>query len=250
MAIWQDKIADIIAACNFGSIYNTARTTSLPNLGLTVYNQAQDYLIMYKPWRDLRVVAQLTLASDRSVTIPADFGECRFCYTDPAVIGKPMYFYYLNANDVTMRYSEKVTTDPVTGAKTMTFQFPPTVFIPQNPYIVYSKVLPNATQDDINSGKISFFPMNVMLVVMKKYLQDFYGVAANQDPNWINNRMAEELRLFESYAYQNNEPLDMSIHDRFGNPVFIQGMSLDGSKPRLTRPSPFLPTTFFTGGTG
>jgi hypothetical protein len=85
--------------------------------------------------------------------------------------------------------------------------------------------------------------------VAKKLLQDYYGVAANQDPNWINERVQEELSMFEGYAYNNNMALDLSVKDRFGNPVFIQGASLDGSKPRLNRPSPFLPSTFFSGGT-
>ena len=68
-------------------------------------------------------------------------------------------------------------------------------------------------------------------------------------PNWINERVQEELSMFEGYAYNNNMALDLSVKDRFGNPVFIQGASLDGSKPRLNRPSPFLPSTFFSGGT-
>lgn len=248
--IWSDTIGDILTAINASSIYNTARTTTPANFDIVLYNQAQDWLCMYKPWRDLRVVAQLTLDANRAITLPSDFGEARFSYTDPAGIGKPMYFYYLNHNDVAMRYTENVTTDGTTGAKTIKFQFPPTVFIPQNPYVVYSKVLPNVTVADRTSGKFSFFPINIMLAVVRKIRQDYYGIAGNEDPNRIDKRLEEELRMFEAYAYQSNTPLDLSIHDRFGNPVFITGMSLDGSKPRLSRPSPFLPSTFFSGGTG
>jgi hypothetical protein len=217
---------------------------------LTVYNQAQDWLCFYKPWRDLRVVTQLTLDSYRKITMPSDYGMALFVYTDPSNIGKPMYFYTLNDNDVARRYTEEVTIDSTTGARTIKFAFPPTVFIPSNPYVVYSKVLANATQDEVTAAtKLSFYPLGLMLVVAKKILQDYYGVAANQDPNWINLRVAEELRMFEGYAYNNNMTLDLAVKDRFGNPVFIQGASLDGSKPRLNRPSPFLPSTLFSGGT-
>ena len=249
--IWRDKISDILIAINAQSVYNTARTTTPSNLGLVVYNQAQDWLCMYKPWRDLRVKVQLPLDSERKITMPDNFGCVIMVYTDPSNIGKPMYFYTLNNNDVAMRYTEEATQDETTGIRTLKYCFPPTVYVPQNPYVEYSKTLPNATQEEVDAKtKSSFFPLNVMLVVVKKILQDYYGVAANQDPNWISLRVIEELSLLESYAYNNNSPLDLSIKDRFGNPVFIQGMSLNGQKPRLSRPSPFFPSTFFTGGTG
>jgi hypothetical protein len=247
--VWKDKISDILVAINAQSVYNANRSTTPARLDIIVYNQAQDWLCMYKPWRDLRVVTQLTLDNDRKVTMPADFGCCQFVYTDPSNIGKPMYFYTLNDNDVARRYTEEVTVDGTTGTRTIKFCFPPTVFIPSNPYVVYSKVLDNITSADDTSNKYSFFPINVMLVVVKKILQDYYGVPANQDPNWINQRVREELRIFEGYAYNNNVAMDWSVKDRFGNPVFIQGTSLDGSKPRLNRPSPFLPSTFYSGGT-
>lgn len=248
--LWHDTISEILTAINAQSIYNTARTTTPTNLGLVVYNQAQDWLCMYKPWRDLVTITQLTLNSDKKITMPTDFGYCLEVYTDPANIGKPMYWYYKDHNDVAMRYTEETTIDGTTGARTIKFAFPQAGFIPANPYVKYSKVLSNATSADSTSGKYSFFPINIMLVVVKLVLQDYYGVAANQDPNWINKRVSEELRMLEAYAYNNNVPLDMSIKDRFGNPVFIMGMSMDGSKPRLNRPSPYVPSTFFSGGTG
>lgn len=247
--LWHDTISEILAAINSQSVYNTARTTTQANLGLVVYNQAQDWLCMYKPWRDLRVVVQLPLSTDRKITMPTDYGSCVHVYTDPANIGKPMYQYYLNHIDVARRYTEEATVDGATGVRTIKFCFPPTVFIPQNPYVVYQKVLSKATQADSDSGKLSFFPINIMLVVVKKILQDYYGVAANQDPNWINLRVNEELKMLEGYSYNNNVPLDLSIHDQFGNPVFITGNTLNGAKPRLNVPTPFVPSTFFSGGT-
>jgi hypothetical protein len=247
--LWRDKISDILIAINAQSVYNTARTTTPSNLGLVVYNQAQDWLCMYKPWRDLRVKIQLALDNERKITMPDDFGCVIDVYTDPANIGKPMCFYYLNCADVAMRYTEEATQDDITGVRTLKFAFPPTVFVPQNPYVEYSKALPNVTQEIADTGKYSFFPLNVMLVTVKKILQDYYGVAANQDLNWITLRVVEEVGLLESYAYNNNSPLDLTIKDRFGNPVFIQGMGLNGQKPRLSRPSPFLPSTFWSGGT-
>jgi hypothetical protein len=247
--IWKDTIADILTAINGQAIYNTARTTTPPNLSLSIFNQAQDWLCMYKPWRDLRVLTQLVLDANKKITMPADFGCCIHVYTDPTNIGKPMYQYYLNHIDIARRYTEEVTVDDTTGIRTIKFCFPPTIFIPSNPWVVYSRVLSNATTEESTAGKYSFFPKNIMLVVVKKMLQDYYGEAANQDPNWINLRINEEMKMFEAYAYNNNVPLDLSIHDQFGNPVFIGGGSLDGSKPRLNRPSPFLPSTLYSGGT-
>jgi hypothetical protein len=250
MAIWSDTISSVLAAINAQAIYNTSRTTTPANLGLVVFNQAQDYLCMYKPWRDLQVLTQLALSTDRKITMPDDYGYCIEVYTDPSGLGKPMYWYYLNHHDIAMRYTEEVTYDSVTGTKTIKFAFASTVYIPENPYVRYSKVLADATQAEVDAAtKKSYFPINIMLVVAKKILQDYYGVAANQDPNWINNRVAEEIKMFQAYAYANNTPLDIAVKDRYGNPVYIQGMGLDGSKPRLNRPTPFLPSTLFSGGT-
>jgi hypothetical protein len=247
--IWRDTIADILTAISGASVYNTSRTTTPADLISLVYNQAQDWLCMYKPWRDLRVTVQIPIDSQRKCQLPDDFGCMIMVYTDPSNIGKPMYFYTLNDNDVARRYTDEISIDNSTGIITRKIAFPPTVYIPSNPYIVYSKALPNIVEADKTNGKVSFFPMNIMLVVAKKLLQDYYGVAANQDPNWINLRVNEEIKMFEGYAYNNNVALDMAIKDRFGNPVFIQGGSLDGSRPRLNRPSPFLPSTLFSGGT-
>jgi hypothetical protein len=250
MAIWSDTIASVLTAINAQAIYNTTRTTTPNNLGLVVFNQAQDYLCMYKPWRDLQVLTQLTLSSDRKITMPDDYGCCIEVYTDPANLGKPMYWYYLNHNDIAMRYTEEVTIDSTTGTRTIKFAFASTVYIPQNPYVRYSKVLADATQAEVNAAtKKSFFPINIMLVAAKLILQDYYGVAANQEPTWIFKRLADEIKMFQAYAYANNTPLDMAVKDRYGNPVYIQGMGLDGGKPRLNRPTPFVPSTLFTGGT-
>lgn len=247
--LWHDTVSDILTMINGQSVYNAARTTTPGNLGLVVLNQAKDWISMQKCWRDLRVVLQLINDSDRKATLPDDFGRMLFVYTDPGNVGKPMWFYTLDDNDIARRYTEEVTQDDATGAQTRKICFPPSTYLPQNPTIVYSKTVANYTQADVDSKKICIFPMNVMLVAAKKILQDFYGVAANQDPNWINNRCAEELQLLEAYAYNNNVALDMAVHDRFGNPVFIAGASLKGGSPRGQRPSPFVPATIFTGGT-
>lgn len=248
--IWNDTIAEILTAINASSVYNTANSTTPTNLGLIVYNQAQDWLCMYKPWRDLRVETTLALDANRAITMPSDFGCVIMVYTDPGNIGKPMFFYSLNHNDVARRYKEEVTVDSVTGARTIKFVFPSAGFLPSSPTVCYSKVLAKATQSEVDAAtKKSFFPINIMLAVSKMILQDYYGVPANQDPSWIIKRVQEELRMLEGYAYNTNSPLDLSIKDQFGNPVFIQGASLDGTAPRLNRPSPFLPSTLFSGGT-
>jgi hypothetical protein len=243
--IWQDTISDILALINAGSVYNTARSTTPTNLGLSVLNQAKDWLCTYKPWRDLRTTVQLPLDADRKITLPADYGKMIMVYTDPSGIGKPMYWYTLNDNDVARRYTEECTYDAATG-HTRKIAFPPTVYVPENPYICYSRVVADYTG---TGTEISFFPKNIMLIVAKMILQDFYGVPANQDPEWIKKRVFDELRIFESYAYNNNVALDMSVKDRFGNPVFIGGGSMDGSRTRLNSPSPFLPSTLWSGGT-
>ncbi len=230
---------------NGQSIYNVNTNTAPANLGLKVINLAKDWLCMYKPWRDLLVLYQATFdPATRLMTLPPDYGQIVEVYTDPSNIGKPMWVYTLRDNDISKRYDE-VSTYTIAGGHVRKLQWPPMVYIPQNPWIRYSKVL----EDYTGTGtEISFFPMMIMLVVCKKILQDFYGVPANQDPKWIQQRVMEEIRVLSGYAYENNVSMDPAIKDMFGNPIRILGASLDGSQQRMTSPSPFLPSTFYTGG--
>jgi hypothetical protein len=244
--IWKDKISDILEMVNGQSIYNTNLNTIPDNLGLKVINMAKDWLCFYKPWRDLLVLYQPTFDLDtRIMTLPDDYGQIIEVYTDPSNIGKPVWVYTLRDTDVARRYDEINTYTPAAGFQRR-LQWPPTVFIPQSPWIRYSKVLDDYTSEGV---EYSFFPIGLMLVVCKKILQDFYGVPANQDPKWLQQRVMEELRIFGGYAYQNNVSMDTAIKDMFGNPIRILGASLDGSRQRMTSPSPFLPSTLYTGGT-
>jgi hypothetical protein len=246
MMIWQDKISDILDMVNGQSFFNVNTNTAPANLGLKIINMAKDWLCMYKPWRDLLVLYQATFnPATRVMTLPDDYGQIVEVYTDPSNIGKPMWVYTLRDNDVAKRYDEQGTYTPAAGFVRQ-LEWPPTVFIPQNPWIRYSKVL--ADYAGPPTVEISFFPITVMLVVCKKFLQDFYGVPANQDPKWIQQRVMEEIRVLEGYAYQNNTSMDPAIKDMFGNPIRILGASMDGSQQRMTSPSPFLPSTFYTGG--
>jgi len=242
--IWQDKISDILDLIGATSIYNTARSTTPANLNLKLVNQAKDWLCTYKPWRDLQVLVQLPLGTDRKVTLPSDFGSVIEVFIDASNIGKPSWWYTLRDNDVAKRYDEEVVYDVATGF-VRKFVFPPTVYIPQNPWVRYSKVVADYTGTGI---EFSFFPKNIMLLVVKKILQDYYGVNASDDPKWISMRVSEELRMLEAYAYNNNVALDMSVKDRYGNPIRISGGSLDGSRSG-TNFSPYVPSTMFTGGT-
>jgi hypothetical protein len=244
--IWQDKIADILEMVNGQSIYNTSLDNMPSNLGLKVVNMAKDWLCMYKPWRDLLVLYQPVFdLATRIMTLPANYGQIVEVYTDPSNIGKPVWVYTLRDNDVAKRYDE-ITTYTAALGFTRQLQWPPTVFIPQTPWIRYSRVLDDYTG---TGTEFSFFPMGLMLVTCKKILQDFYGVPAKQDPKWIQQRVLEEIRVFGGYAYQNNVSMDPAIKDMFGNPIRILGASLDGSQQRMTSPSPFLPSTLYTGGT-
>ena len=99
-----------------------------------------------------------------------------------------------------------------------------------NPYVVYSKTIENATQDEYDAGtKYSFFPMNIMLAVAKMILCRYYGKTSNQDINQVILFVNQELDLLRAYCVENNAPMDLTVHDGNGRPVFITGPSLDGS---------------------
>lgn len=247
--IWKDKISKIVELINAQSVYNTSRTTTPSNLGLEVYNQAQDHILMHTLWRDLMVVTQLDIDSNNQITMPSDFGRCISVYTDSSNVGKPDWYYYLDHPDISKRYTETVDWDSDTGVRTFKFTFPSSSGISSSPYVVYQKVLDDATQAEIDEDtKYSFFPKGIMLVAAKLILQDYYGVAANQDPNWILKRFDDEMKDLSQYATYNNAPLDFIVHDGSGEPTYINGMKLDGSNPQYNIRTPYTNSTLFTGG--
>lgn len=239
--IWGDKVSTIIASIRILSVY------AANDLSYTIFNQAKDWLCTYKPWRDLRVDAIVTLDSEKKITLPDDFGMLMFIYSDASGVGIPSRYYELNSNDISQRYTEETTFDPTTNKRTIKLAFPVSVSVPGNMHVVYSKVLPDVTVDDLE--KFSFFPLTLMLVVARKILQDYYGVPAKQDPSWIVSRVAEELRMFEAYAYENNAPLSLRPRDANGQPIYIAGMPLNGNRTPINQHSPDLPSTLWTGGT-
>jgi hypothetical protein len=243
--IWKDSIADILDMVNGSSFFDVNRSTLPTGLGLKIINRAKDHLCMCKPWRDLLTEYQAALDVNKQIVVPADFGMLVYVYADPSGIGKPTWNYFDSDIDVSKRYRIKRTFDTTLG-HVRALQFPTTVYVPANPVLVYSQAIPDYTGE---GDEISFFPINLMLTVCKKLLQDFYGASSQDDPNWILRRYTEEMNLFEGYAYQNNAPLDMQIKDYFGNPVRIIGASLDGSQPSSRQVIPFLPSTFYSGGT-
>ena len=230
------------------SVYNATMTGTPSNLALVVMNQAQDYLCMEKAWRDLRIKQQFELDSERKLTLPEDFGCVINVYSYPGNTGIPQYWYYLNDNDIAKRYEEEVTEDDE-GNFTRKFVFPTNTPISGDPWVTYSKVRPNFTAADVASEtKKSFFPINIMMVTAKLIFQDYYGVPAKQDPNWIRTRVEEEIKKLEGYAYNNNVSMDKAIKDRNGSPVFIGGLTIKRGRS-MRRPSPYKNSTLITGGT-
>ena len=245
--IWNDKVQDILSLFNSSTIFQTRSTNGLDDKALRLYNKAKDRLCMVRPWRDLLVTIQQAPDAQRKITLPADFGYVVSVYIDPSNIGKPMWWYSLRCNDIARRYDEEVTFDPSTGF-TRKLVFPNAVVLPGIPYICYSKAIPDS--DGSNPNEISFFPQGLMLIMMKKLSLIMIGTAGNDNAAQLDKEYLEELKLFEAYAYENNTELDMSVKDRFGNPIVISGGTLDGSASRVTVPSPFLPSTLYTGGQG
>lgn len=241
-------IKDVVTAITCQSFFNTARISTTENLVLTVYNQTVEWICMIKPWRDLVVDASVSISTDNKITLPNDCGRVIRVYTDTSNIGMPTWDYELNNPDISRRYTEEVETDLTTGAKTRNLIFPSTTYIPVNPRLIYQKEVPVATQEEVEVGtKLAPFPMNLMVAVAKKILQDYYGATSNQDPNWINLRVQEELSMYQAYTYQNNARLNMVPKDNMGRQLYICGLTPDGEGERMMNPYPYPPSTMFTG---
>lgn len=245
--IWRDKVATVVSGINAQSFYNASRTTTPAAFDLQVYNQSQDWLCMYKPWRDLQVRTQLTLDDDNYATLPDNFGCCIYVYADPSSLGIPTQYYYLDHIDPAKRYTREISIDDTTGIKTIKYKFPRLSSM-GNPWIVYSRTIPNIVQSDVDDNvKYSFFPINIMLATAKKILYDYYGISGNQRPEIIFSRLNEEIKMMQAYAMDNNAPLDLTPHDGNGQPIYISGPSLDGSYTQSYK-SPYPNSVILPGG--
>jgi hypothetical protein len=248
MALWSDTVQSILDVISGAAVYNTNNSATPQNFTLVLLNMAKDLIAEEKQWNDLQVRLKVTLDSEKKITLPADYGAVMDggVFVEDEGSGKPTIFFSLNSGDITTRYTIETTEDPITGVLTRKFCFPSMTAANQNLYIVYLRVLPDYTMADVN--KVCMFPKAIMLAAAKKLMLDNFGVAGNEEPNWINLRYKEELKKLVAYTYNNNVDMDLTVHDRNGNPVFINGMAHDGSRGRLIRPSSVYPSTFQTGG--
>jgi hypothetical protein len=103
-----------------------------------------------------------------------------------------------------------------------------------NPKLKYTAFLQDYVGYDADGNEIveiSFFPPNLVLRTAQKIFAEEKGVTGdNVQP--ILASWKEELRNYETSFQFNNQVADFTPKNKFGNPIHINGYSVDGSNYR------------------
>ena len=201
---------------------------NVADLGLDLLNRANKFLEGKRRWDFLRKTLAMTLDSNRSFALPANCEVVEEVYVDPTGIGKPQFYFYEDCSDIAFRYTKEYTygTD---GNSYWTITFPSvSPLISTTPYVRYKIALPEFIGDP-DKDEYAIWPSELLLRAAQKLHAEEKGITGD-NINGILASFNEHFRDFETKAQFNNQMPDMTPHNRFGQPIKINGMRLDGSR--------------------
>ncbi len=233
MGLLNEPISIIRNRLKSWLIYS-ATGSNVANLDLDLLNRANMWLQAYRQWDPLVTTVTLTLAG-RSAVLPDDVKSILEVYVDNLVIGKPQIWFYENDNDVAFRYTKEYTYDPATGGF-WTITFPTVSPLLTTPKMKYIRILADFTGSGV---EYSFFPPNLLLRCAQKIFVDEKGLTGD-NINAVLNAFKEELGIYEGMIQYNNQKADLSPHNKFGQPVHLNGYKMNGQQNRSGY-SPFTP---------
>jgi hypothetical protein len=239
MGLLNEPISVIRNRLKSWLIYS-ANGSNVKELDLDLLNRANMWLQAYRQWDPLVATVTLTMVG-RSAVLPTDLKSILEVYVDNMVIGKPQIWFYENDNDVAFRYTKEYTYDPATGGF-WTITFPTVSPLLTTPKLKYIKMLADFTGVDIGGNPIveySFFPPNLLLRCAQKIFSEEKGLTGD-NINAIVNSFKEELGIYEGMAQFNNQKADLSPHNKFGQPLHLNGYKMSGQQNRSGY-SPYTP---------
>jgi hypothetical protein len=240
MANWKEPI-DTIRKRLLDSIIFSNIGNNVSQLDLDLLNRAQMWLEQYRQWDFLTREIAITLDANRSYTLPEDLNSVLEVYSSLEASGKPTHHYYNNSADVENRYVLSSEFDKATG-HVWKIVFAGETPIQGELILKYTYSLP----DFSGSGtEYSFFPPNLLLRCAQKLHIEDKGITGDS-PQLILSSFAEELRKFESNSQYSNQPMDLTVKNKYGVPLKIHGSDLNGQGTG-SHYRPYLPSTFMSG---
>jgi hypothetical protein len=218
-------------------IYSSTES-EIEYLDIDLLNRARQWLENYRwKWDPLTTIVSLTLDSNRNAICPSDLKTILEVYVDPVVTNKPNIWFSEDHSDVAFRYTkyytEKTVVESVVSGGFWTICFPSVSPLLSNPKLKYSRFLPDYVGyvENVEIVEYSFFPGELLLRTAQKIFIEEKGITGdNVEPILVSFK--ENLRNYEVSTQANNQVLDFTPKNRFGQPIQISGYALDGSTSR------------------
>lgn len=191
--------------------------SAVTDLKLDLANRAQRSLWEYAFWDDLLIDAALTVAADRTASLPSDYGKMLSVWWDSNSDSKPDYYFYRDGKVPSGFKIRSIFVKATGHAYTITF-----FFAPQNTTrILYQKTLPDFT----TGADFSFFPAEL---VVREALSHHYADLGS-DKLEANLAIRDKLLkdFVQGHQYLNTE-MEQTIKDMWGNEIFMPVSDLSG----------------------
>ena len=219
---------------------------AVADLPLDLLNRGKDWISGYHQWDFLIKVADLVLSSGTTYTVPIDCQAIIDIYTDCDGDGQPHWRFCKDATDISKRYTI-ADAFTATGGHSRTITFPSSAYLSSTPKIKYSALLADYVGTKLNGAytELCFFPANLMLRAAQKIHCEDKG-RSGDDVISITKALWDEMRIAEAMLQHQNEEMDITIKNKYGQPIKINGHSMDGRSTGSAN-SPYVPATFFHG---
>ena len=195
-----------------------ATGANITNRTLDLANRSQNWLIMYRPWADLKKTAELTV-SDNEADFPSDFARMVHCNWDSDGDGKPDG-YFFDRGRIGQGYLVTDIFDKDTGHARVIKFFNT---LSQTPKMVYIHYL-----DDFEGtgDEYSFFPGELLLRTAQMLHSEETGLKASD----ISPILSSHKRLLDMYtaAHTYDAELSRVINDSNGNEIIMDDINLAG----------------------
>lgn len=193
------------------------------DLTLDLCNRAQDWLWLRRDWEDL-IVRQTLSLTDKSASLPSNFGRVLRVWHDSDEDGKPDYYYYRQARYDDGYYISDSFTKAAGHSKTITFFQDPTHTVT----LEYIKTLDHF----VGSGdEYSFFTPDLLIRTAQKIHIEESDLVGKEYEAIINSH-AELLRDYEVAHQYRNSDMRMESLDDHGDPIETESYNLIGDTDR------------------
>jgi hypothetical protein len=240
MSNWKEPVSLIRKRLQMTMIFSS-QGNAVSNYDLDLLNRAQMWLSQFRPWDFLTKNIQIVL-SDSAFTLPDNCNAILDIYSVDGS-GIPVIHYTKDNVDPTQSYSIEATFDKSTG-QTWKVSFVRGIEIGSELRLKYTCNLDDFVGTDENGVEIveySFFPPNLLLRCAQKMHIEDKGITGDSQQLAL-NAFEAELRKYEANSQYNNQAMDLTIKNHYGQPLKISGHSLSGTKNKVTY-SPFSRST-------